>query len=121
MGQVLEGCCKSNRNKSDNLDQAAIDELNGGSAQSLADSKKAKVAKEWEKDELFDQYIDENIDNPADNQEGSGELKFDYFLKIYQAALVWNRIKFAEKKAEMINERREALKNDVMERWRELY
>ena len=32
MGNLIEGCCKSNRRDND-LDQAAIDELNGGAAQ----------------------------------------------------------------------------------------
>ena len=32
MGNIIDGCCKSNRRDND-LDQAAIDELNGGAAQ----------------------------------------------------------------------------------------
>jgi len=35
--------------------------------------------------------------------------------------MVWNRVKFEQKKKEMIKDRREALKGEDMEKWRQIY
>ena len=66
-------------------------------------------------------YIDKHLEDPSDHRDDVGLLTFDYFLKIYRTAMVWNRVKFEEKKKEQIKERREALKAEDMERWREIY
>ena len=54
------------------------------------------MAKVWEKDPLFDAYIEEHLEDPADHRDSTGLLTFEYFLKLYRAAMVWNRVKFAE-------------------------
>jgi len=48
-------------------------------------------------------------------------LKFDYFLMVYKSSMIWNRVKFAAKKAELVNLRRTALKQNSMERYREIF
>ena len=62
-------------------------------------------------DEIFDEYVDENLPEVSDEfREVGGLLKFDYFLMIYKSSMIWNRVKFAPKKAELVNLRRLALK-----------
>jgi hypothetical protein len=39
---------------------------------------------------------------------------------VYKTALIWNRITFAEKKAELMTLRREALKENKMERYHKI-
>ena len=45
-----------------------------------------------------------------------GLLTFDFFLKVQRCALIWNRVAFTEKKAQLIAERRDALKKKDMEK-----
>ena len=58
----------------------------------------------------MDKYLQDNLEPAAEYFDGVGQLVFDYFLKVYKTALIWNRITFAEKKAELMAKRREALK-----------
>jgi hypothetical protein len=44
-------------------------------------------------DALMDEYIEENLEQ-KDVRDATGLITFEYFLKIYKAALVWNRINF---------------------------
>lgn len=73
-------------------------------------------------DEIFDAYVDENLPEVSDEfREVGGLLKFDYFLMVYKSSMIWNRVKFAAKKAELVNLRRTALKQNSMERYREIF
>ena len=51
-----------------------------------------------------------NLEEASNHLDQVGYLTFDYFLKVYRTALIWNRITFAEKKAELVAKRREHLK-----------
>lgn len=68
----------------------------------------------------MDQYLEDHLEEAADNFDQVGMLTFDYFLKVYKTALIWNRVSFAKKKAELIAKRREALKNNEMEKYNKL-
>ena len=48
-------------------------------------------------------------------------MTYEYFLKVYRAALIWNRVTFEEKKRELIAERREALKKNNMDKYAEIF
>lgn len=62
-------------------------------------------------DEIFDEYVDQTLPEVSDEfREVGGLLKFDYFLMVYKSSMIWNRVKFAPKKAELVNLRRQALK-----------
>ena len=37
-------------------------------------------------------YIDDHLDDPKDNKDAVGVITFDYFLKLYKTALIWNRV-----------------------------
>ena len=58
----------------------------------------------------MDKYLQDNLEDASDHFDQVGYLTFDYFIKVYKTALIWNRITFAEKKKELIGKRREALK-----------
>ena len=53
----------------------------------------------------MDQYIEENLMSNNKEEESKqmiGDLlTFDYFLKIYRTAIVWNRVKFQDQKKEL--------------------
>jgi len=58
-------------------------------------------------DEIFDEYVDQTLPEVSDEfREVGGLLKFDYFLMVYKSSMIWNRVKFAPKKAELVNLRR---------------
>jgi hypothetical protein len=40
---------------------------------------------------------------------------------VYKTALIWNRVKFANRKAELIDQRRKALKNEDMAGFRQAH
>lgn len=62
-------------------------------------------------DEIFDEYIDQTLPEVSDEfRELGGLLKFDYFLMVYKSSMIWNRVKFAPKKTELVTLRRTALK-----------
>ena len=46
-------------------------------------------------------------------------ITFEFFLKVYKTALVWNRVKFQKKKEELISKRRKALKEGEMTEYRQ--
>ena len=46
-------------------------------------------------------------------------ITFKYFLAIYKTALIWNRVKFALKKGDLVINRRKALKDDDMTAYRQ--
>ena len=112
-------CCESKKRKtiydgSDELNNIGDDlTIKGGL---LGDSQRL-----FDDDEIFEAYIDENLGDPEQNKDPSGLLTFDYFLKVYKTALIWNRIKFEERKTELIKHRREALKTDNMETFRAVH
>jgi len=54
----------------------------------------------------MDKYLQENLDDASDHFDQVGYLTFDYFIKVYKTALIWNRITFGEKKAELMAKRR---------------
>ena len=84
-------CCESKKRKtiydaSDKLNNVNDLKIDGGI---LGDSQKL-----FDDDEIFEEYIDENLGDPEENKDPSGLLTFDYFLRVYKTALIWNRIKF---------------------------
>lgn len=54
-------------------------------------------------------YIEDNLDDPRDNKDAVGVITFEYFLKLYKTALIWNRVQFAERRKQFIANRRKAL------------
>ena len=112
-------CCESKKRKtiydgSDELNNIGNDlTIKGGL---LGDSQRL-----FDDDEIFEAYIDGNLGDPEQNKDPSGLLTFDYFLKVYKTALIWNRIKFEERKTELIKHRREALKTNNMETFRAVH
>ena len=68
----------------------------------------------------MDKYLQENLEDASDHFDQVGYLTFDYFIKVYKTALIWNRITFGEKKAELMIKRREALKEKKMERYHKI-
>jgi hypothetical protein len=42
---------------------------------------------------------------------GDGNLKFEFFLKLYKSSMMWNKILFLDIKKEMLKERRAQLVN----------
>ena len=42
----------------------------------------------------MDAYLEENLDEPSNHKDQVGLLNFDYFMKVYKTALIWNRITF---------------------------
>lgn len=69
-------------------------------------------------DALMDEYIEEHLEQ-KNVRDASGLITFEYFLKIYKAALVWNRIQFKETKDAIILKRRKALQDKRLETWRQ--
>ena len=115
----MGNCCESKKRKTiydateDLNDMGDLGMDDGGI---LGDSQKL-----FDDDLVFDAYIEENLEEPDNHKEPSGMLTFDYFIKVYKTALIWNRIKFADKKKEMLKHRRNALKNNDMERYRAVH
>ena len=64
-------------------------------------------------DTLMYKYIEDNLDAP-DNHRSVGVISFEYFLKLYKTALIWNRVQFAERKQLIITQRRKALQDNDM-------
>lgn len=74
------------------------------------------------KDEKLTAYLEEHIADPMQNREEvTGMFTFEYFLKLYSAAMIWNRVKFEERKLELVALRRQSLKEDDMDKWREIH
>ena len=69
-----------------------------------------KIGDIFKPNEIMDKYLQDNLEDASDHFDQVGYLTFDYFIKVYKTALIWNRITFAEKKKELIGKRREALK-----------
>lgn len=67
----------------------------------------------------MDTYIKEKLLS-KELEKVQGILTFESFLRVYRAAIVWNRVKFAKKKKEYISKRREALKDNNMETYRDI-
>jgi len=65
----------------------------------------------------MDKYLQDYLEDAGDHFDQVGMLTFDYFIKVYKTALIWNRISFAEKKKELMAKRREALKEKKMEKY----
>jgi hypothetical protein len=116
MGNI---CCASKKRKTiyDGNDEL---NFNGGDLTIrgglLGDSQKL-----FDDDDIFEAYIDENLGDPEQNKDPVGLLTFDYFLKVYKTALIWNRIKFESIKTKLVKQRREALKNNKMESFRAVH
>jgi hypothetical protein len=112
----MGNCCESKKRKtiydgSDELNRIGNDiTITGGV---LGDSQRL-----FDDDEIFEAYVEEHLGNPEDNKDPSGLLTFEYFLKVYKTALIWNRIKFAERKEELTKLRRSSLKTNNMEAFR---
>ena len=80
------------------------------------------LAPSKELDDLMFEYVDEHLAEDVNEiTDAVGMIKFDYFLKLYKTAIVWNRVKFAESKKEMLQKRRAALKENDMQTWRQLF
>ena len=60
------------------------------------------------------------LDDMSTCKDQFGYLTYEYYLKVFKTALIWNRITFAEKKEELGKERRAALKKNDMGKYTEL-
>jgi hypothetical protein len=52
----------------------------------------------FKKNDIMDKYMEDSLDPASDNLDQVGQLTFDYFLKVYKTALIWNRITFARRR-----------------------
>jgi len=68
----------------------------------------------------MDKYLEDHLEEASQHVDQVGYLTFDYFLKVYRTALIWNRITFAKKKAELIAKRRDALKKNESEKYHKI-
>jgi len=48
-------------------------------------------------------------------------LEFEYTLTLYKTALIWNRLRFEDKKKEMTVDRRKFLKENDNDEWRRVW
>ena len=116
------GCCGSKKGKSfdaDSLNEGYDYDLSSGAGMNQGILGPGQAL--FDDDEFFDKYIDENLEDPNNNKDEVGHLTFDYFIKVYKTALIWNRVKFANRKAELVEQRRKALKNDDMAGFRQAH
>ena len=68
----------------------------------------------------MDAYVTEHlIDCKTIEKVSSGMMTFEYFLKVYKTAIIWNRVKFQTQKEDLISKRRKALKADDMTSFRQ--
>ena len=96
------GCCSSKKRETfvnaDELNELEQSNEPRYNLDPTAIMKKLQEAKMFENDQMFEDYIEEHLDDPKKHIDEGGYLTFEYFLKLYKAALVWNRVKFADKK-----------------------
>lgn len=71
-------------------------------------------------DQLMDKFIEKEFED-GDKDKVGDLMSFDYFLKVYKTALVWNRVKFQKRKDELTEKRRKALKEDNMTNYRQIH
>ena len=95
------------------------DDLTGGSSTGLFGGQDRSLNNWKYADDLMDKYIKEHLLSKELDKVGD-LLTFESFLKVYRAAIVWNRVKFASKKKDYVSRRREALKEDDMESYRDV-
>ena len=64
----------------------------------------------------MDKYIQDNLilKDMSKIKDDKGLLTFEYFLKGYKTALIWSRVKFADKKKKLVQKRRMALQKKDM-------
>mmetsp|Transcript_39507 Transcript_39507/g.60307 ORF Transcript_39507/g.60307 Transcript_39507/m.60307 type:complete len:150 (-) Transcript_39507:427-876(-) len=120
----MGSCCsskKSNFNPQDYADLQVVAEPESSLDPTAILKQLQNSQKLSDKDELFDEYIQKHLESPQDHTDQAGLLSFDYFLKVYKTALVWNRVKFAEKKVELVAMRRKALGFKDMLKYREIH
>lgn len=69
----------------------------------------------------MDAYIEKHLINCEERNADVGDLiSFEYFLKVYHTAIVWNRVKFEKQKKDLIAKRRQAMKNKDMTKYRQV-
>jgi len=70
----------------------------------------------------MDKYIQDNLimEDMSKTRDEHGNMTFEYLLKVHKTAMIWRRVFFTEMKREMAPERREALKNNQMDKYNEL-
>lgn len=73
----------------------------------------------FQKNDIMDKYLEDNLEVADGHRDQVGYLTFDYFLKVYKTALIWNRITFKDKKAELVAKRRQHLKKKEMTKYYE--
>jgi hypothetical protein len=101
------GNCCSSKKREDVYDAEDLNEVPEGEMTIGRGGLLGQFAPSKELDELMFEYIDEHLPESLDEmRDAVGMIKFDYFLKLYKSAIVWNRVKFAEKKKEMLARRR---------------
>ena len=117
----MGNCCSSKR-REEVYDAEDLNEVPEGEMTIQRGGLLGQFTPSKELDDLMYEYIDEHL--PEEHQEVTdavGMIKFDFFLKLYKTAIVWNRVKFADRKKELLAKRRKALKEDDQQTWRELF
>jgi len=71
---------------------------------------------------MFDKYLKDHLmmEDMSTVKDKEGLLTFDFFLKGYKTALIWSRIKFVERKKNMIWDRRLAYKAKDMVKYAQI-
>jgi len=124
MGAVTN-CCASEKKKRNEKNTIDYNKEFNGKADKAESSDEAQDAPAegvgefgdiFKKNDIMDKYIEDHLmqDDMSQCKDQFGYLTYEYYLKVFKAALIWNRITFADKKKELAKERREALKKNDM-------
>ena len=115
----MGNCCGSKRaeenQKYANMEQKSKVEAsdNGSSVDTSPDTDESPKQKELQ--QKCEQYLVDNFKAPqskSDILDEDGKMKFDVFIKVYEAALAWNKVLFDEKKQKYVQQRRELMKKN---------
>lgn len=100
------------------MDKKVLYALLGGAAVAVAAIAYAMSKGEGEEGETTTDDIIEQLGPVV--RDANGMLEFDYFLKIFQICTVYGKTQFAERKKEMIDNRRAALKDGDDKKYEEI-
>ena len=75
----------------------------------------------YDQDQVILAYIDKYLPKAEFHLDSHGIVDFDYFLKVYKAALVWNRVRFMERRKSLLTLRRQAFEENKMDNYRSVH
>jgi len=124
---AITNCCASEKKKRQDKDKVDYNTEFNGEAEvdptlETNDDREGDFGDIFKKNEIMDKYIEDHliVEDMSTCKDQFGYLVYEYYLKVFKAALIWNRITFAEKKKELVAERRAALKKNDMKKYAEV-